>query len=117
MARQGRISRRMDRNILGILETVGVKHEEMKGQINEEYIRRVKNTLKSKLNEGNIILAINSRPVTIVRYGTGILILTKTELKELDWKTRKLMKMMGHSTLKQMLVECICRDVMKEETL
>ena len=115
MARQGRISRRMDRNILGILETVGVKHEEMKGQINEEYIRRVKNT--PKLNEGNIILAINSRPVTIVRYGTGILILTKTELKELDWKTRKLMKMMGHSTLKQMLVECICRDVMKEETL
>ena len=89
----------------------------MKGQINEEYIRRVKNTLKSKLNEGNIILAINSRPVAIVRYRAGILILTKTELKELEWKTRKLMKMMGHSTLKQMLVECICRDVMKEETL
>ena len=45
----------------------GVKHEEMKGQIKEEYIRKVRNILKSKLNDGNTISAINSRPVSIVR--------------------------------------------------
>ena len=31
---------------LGIFEADGVKHEEMKGQINKEYIRRVRNILK-----------------------------------------------------------------------
>ena len=35
---------------LGILEADGVKHEEMKDQIKKEYIRRVRNILKSKLN-------------------------------------------------------------------
>ena len=67
----------------------------MKGQIKEEYIRKVRNILKSKLNDGNTISAINSRPVSIVRYGPGIIILTKTELKELNWKKRKLMTMYG----------------------
>ena len=35
---------------LGILIDDGVKHEEMKGQIKKEYIRRVRNILNSKLN-------------------------------------------------------------------
>ena len=76
---------------LGILEADGVKHEEMKDQIKKEYIRRVRNILKSKLNGGNIISAINSRAVSIVRYGAGIINWTKMELEELDLKTRKLM--------------------------
>ena len=80
---------------LGILEADGVKHEEMKDQIKEEYIRRVRNILKSKLNGGNIILAINSRAVSIVRYGAGIISWTKMELEELDRRTRKLMTMYG----------------------
>ena len=45
------------------LETDGVKHETMKGQRKKECIRRVRNVLKSKLNEGNIISSINSRAV------------------------------------------------------
>ena len=35
---------------LGILEADGVKHKEMKNQKKKEYIRRVRNILKSKLN-------------------------------------------------------------------
>ena len=80
---------------LGILEADSVKHEEMKDQIKKEYIRRVRNILKSKLNGGNIILAINSRAVSIVRYGAGIISWTKMELEELDRRTRKLMTMYG----------------------
>ena len=57
----------------GILEADGVKHEEMKDQIKKEYIRRDQNILKSKLNEWNIILTINSRAVSIARYGAVIL--------------------------------------------
>ena len=70
----------------GILEAVGVKHKEMKDQIKKEYIRRVRNILKPKLNRGNIILAINinSRAVSIVRHGAGIISWTKIELEELD---------------------------------
>ena len=46
----------------------------------------------------NIILAINSRAVFIVRYGVGIKSWTKMELEELYRKRRKLMAM--HSTLR-----------------
>ena len=67
----------------------------MKGRIKKEYIRRVKNILKSKLHGGNIISAINSRAVSIVRYGAGIISWTKMELEELDRRTRKLMTMYG----------------------
>ena len=48
---------------LGNLETDGVKYDTMKGQRKKECIRRVRNVLKSKLNEGNIISSINSRAV------------------------------------------------------
>ena len=74
---------------LRILKVVVVKHEDMKGQIKKEYIRRVVNILKSKLSEGNIVSAINSRAVSIVKYGAGIICWTKKELEELDQKTRK----------------------------
>ena len=66
---------------LGVLEANGVKHEGMKGQ-------RVR---KSKLNGGNIISAINSRAVSIIRYEVGIISWTKMELELLDWKTIKMM--------------------------
>ena len=77
------------------MEADGVKHEKMKGQIKKEYIRRVRNIIKSKLNGGNIISVINSIAVFIVRYGLRIISYTKMELEELDWKTRKLMAMYG----------------------
>ena len=80
---------------LGILVADDVKHEEMKAQIKKEYIRRVRNILKSNLNGGNNISAINSRAVSIVRYGAGIISWAKMELEELDRKTRKLMTMYG----------------------
>ena len=66
------------------MEADDVKHEEMKDQIKEEYISRVRNILKSKLNGGNIISAINSRAVSIVRYEAGIISWTTMKLEELD---------------------------------
>ena len=47
--------------------------------------------LKSKLNGGNIITAINRWAVPVVRYTAGIIDWTQTELEDLDRKTRKLM--------------------------
>ena len=67
---------------LGILEADGVKHEAMKDQTKKEYIKRVRKILKSKLNGGNVISAINSRAVAVVRCGAGIIKWTKLELEE-----------------------------------
>ena len=74
------------------MDAHGVNDEEMKGQIKKEYTRKVRNKLKSKLNRGNIISAMNSRAVSIAKYGAGII---KMELEESDQKTRKLMTMYG----------------------
>ena len=76
---------------LGVLEVEGIKHLEMKELVRKEYFRRVKKILKSKLNGGNTIKAINSRAVSIIRYGAGIVDWTKEELQEMDRKTRKLL--------------------------
>ena len=79
----------------GILQADDVKHDEMKDQIRKEYVKRIRKILKSKLNRGNIISAINSSAIAVVRYGGGIIKWTKMELEELDWKTRKLLTMYG----------------------
>ena len=95
---------------LGILEADGVKHEEMKDQLEKEYVRRVRNMLKSKLSGGNIITAINLKAVSIIRYGAGIISWTKMELEELDRRTRKLMTIYGAHHPKADVDSCTCRD-------
>ncbi len=76
---------------LGILQFDDIKHKEVKEKVKKEYARRVRKILKSQLNAGNVIQAINARSVSIIRYSAGILDWTKLELQELDRKTRKLL--------------------------
>ena len=45
--------------------------------------------LKSKLNTGNIIKAINAWSVSLLRYVTGIVVRNQKELQMMDRKTRK----------------------------
>ena len=80
---------------LGVLEVNGIMQKEMKELISKEYFRRLKKILKSKLNGTNIILAINSWAVSLVRYGAGIIEWTKEELLNMDRKTRKKLTMYG----------------------
>ena len=44
----------------------------MKDNITKEYYRRIKKILKASLNTGNTIQIINSRAVSNIRYGAGI---------------------------------------------
>ena len=74
-----------------ILKADDVKHKEMKEKMRTEYFRRVRKILKSKLNSNNMIQAINSRALSLIRYGAGIIKWTVEELKEVDRKTRKLL--------------------------
>ena len=80
-----------DYRYLGVLQCDTIKHNEMKGLLRNEYFRRVRKMLKSSLNSGNVILAINSRAVSVIRNGAGIVDWTKNEIQEMDRKTRKLL--------------------------
>ena len=59
---------------LGILEIDAIKHTEMKSIIKKEYFRE---TLRSRLNGRNVMLAINSWAVSVLRYGAGVINWTK----------------------------------------
>ena len=47
--------------------------------------------MKSKLNGGNVIKAINTWTIPLIRYGAGIIDWTKNEIDEIDRKTRKML--------------------------
>ncbi|XP_053114534.1 uncharacterized protein LOC128328501 isoform X2 [Hemicordylus capensis] len=76
---------------LGILQADNIAHTEVKRKIGSEYIRRVRKILKSKLNGGNTIQAINTWAIPVIRYTAGIIDWTQAELEMLDRKTRKIM--------------------------
>jgi hypothetical protein len=76
---------------LGILQADDIKHTQVKAKSTAQYTKRVRKVLKSKLNGGNIIKAINSWAVPVIRYTAGVVDWTQAELEDLDRKTRKLM--------------------------
>ena len=65
---------------LGILEMDDICQEKMKEKVQKEYYKRVRTVLKSKLNGGNVINAINIWPEATVRYEAGIINWNKEEL-------------------------------------
>ena len=58
---------------LGIMEADQILRKEMKEKVNKEYFRRTKKVLKSKLNGGNCITAINTWAVSLLRYSAAFL--------------------------------------------
>ena len=80
---------------LGFAEADGVLEDQVKSKILTEYKWRVRKVLRSKLNGANMVRAINSWAVALVRYSGGILRWTKMELENVDRRTRKLLTMHG----------------------
>ena len=78
---------------LGVLQNDEVMEKEMKEVITKEYKRRVRKVLETKLNGGNIIKAINTWAIPVLRYSAPFLTWRKTELQELDRRNRKLLTM------------------------
>ena len=78
---------------LGILQSDQVLCKEMKEKVRAEHKRRLKKVLKSKLNGGNMISAINTWAVPLIRYSTPFLHWRRDEIKEMDRATRKIMNM------------------------
>ena len=82
---------------LGILQADDIKYKQVKKKTLSEYNKRLRKILKSELNGGNIIKAINSWAVPVVRNTSGIIEWTRAELEDLDRKIRK--PMSGHHAL------------------
>ena len=78
---------------LGVLQADEVQAKEMKGKVSNEYKRRVRKILETKLNGGNIIKGINTWAIPVLRYSAAFLHWTKAELQEMDRRTRKLLTM------------------------
>ena len=58
---------------LSIMEMDKIKKMDMKKKFASEYKRMLKLVWKSKLNGMNKILVVNTRTVSVLRYGAGIL--------------------------------------------
>ena len=80
---------------LGILESDTVLHKEMKSKVTTEYYRRVKKILRSQLHGRFAFRAINTWAVPLLRYGAGIINWRKDELKNIDIRTRKMLRYNG----------------------
>ena len=78
---------------LGILKADDVQKKEMKIKVLNEYKRRVRKIVKTKLNGRNIVKGINTWAIPVLRYSAPFLSWTKTELQSIDGKTRKLLTM------------------------
>ena len=76
--------KKMDINTSGYWSII----QQMKDKFKNEYFRRVKLILKSKLNGRNKIMALNTWVVSILRYGAGILKWNKNELQKKARKNR-----------------------------
>ena len=80
---------------LGILELDEIMEERMKDKFMNEYYRRLRLVLKSKLNGRNKFQAVNTWAVSLLRYGAGVMTWRRHELQGMDRKTRKLLTMYG----------------------
>ena len=80
---------------LGILEADKFLEEKMKLNIWKEYIRRLRNVLKSKLNCWNLVRGVNTWAVSLLRYSAAFVSWRKSELQAIDRKTRKLFTIYG----------------------
>ena len=76
---------------MGILQADTIKSNAAKEKVRREYLHRTRLVLKSQLNAGNTVKAINSWAVPVIRYTGGVVEWTVAELQEIDRKTRKLM--------------------------
>ena len=80
---------------LGLLEADQIKSDEIKSKAKDEYKKRLRSILKTKLHGRHQITAINTYAVPVLTYLAGIIKFTVEEKKSLDTMTRKQLTMHG----------------------
>ena len=79
--------------LLGVLQANEFKQKEVKEKVTKEYKRQVRKLLETKLNGGNLIRAINTWAIPVIRYSAPFLDWTIKEMRKTDRSTRKLFTM------------------------
>jgi len=74
---------------LGVFEADNCKTQMMKEKLLTDNKQRLKMILRSHLSGRNIVQAINSYVVSVMRYSEGIIHCTKEDLYSIDVLTRK----------------------------
>ena len=80
---------------LCILESNNILYKEMKSKVTTEYYRRVKKILRAQLHGRFAFKVINTWAVPVLRYGAVIINWRIDELKNIDIKTRKMLRYNG----------------------
>ena len=75
---------------LAVLEADEMMVNEMMNNVKKVYYRRVRKVLETKFNSGNVLKAINTWVVLVVRYSAAFLVFSRIQRDEIDRKTRKL---------------------------
>ena len=80
---------------LGIPQANGNHEEAARKSATAKYLRRVRQVLRSQLNNPNTIRAINTYALPDIRYPAGIITWPKEKIEATNNKTRKLLTMHG----------------------
>ena len=76
---------------LGMFENEVIKDSKIKSIATSVYKKRVRKILRSALNGRNVIMAINTWVIPLIRYTVGVVKWTQAEIRALDVSTRKLL--------------------------
>jgi hypothetical protein len=72
------------------MQSKKIKHAQMKHKLGEEYLKRTKNILKTKLNGKNTVEAVNTYATPVLTFSFRIVTWALTDLENLQAKTRVL---------------------------
>jgi hypothetical protein len=95
---------------LGIEESEGIQHQQMKERLKLEYRMKLRMILKSELNARNKITAIGALAVPVLRYSFDIINWRLEEIKQIDRKTRKMLTMYKMHHPKADIDKAICKE-------
>ena len=87
-------------NYLGVLEADEMMINEMMNKMKKVYYRRVRKVLDTKFNNGNVLKAIKTWVVLVVKYSAAFLVFSRIQLDEIGRRTRKLLTMHNEIQLK-----------------
>uniref|UniRef100_A0A6P7FTX2 Uncharacterized protein LOC114333960 n=1 Tax=Diabrotica virgifera virgifera TaxID=50390 RepID=A0A6P7FTX2_DIAVI len=73
---------------LGVKQAQKIDHKQMKIEITTEFIRRVKQLLRSHINSRNLFKALNTYACSALSYLFGIVKWTKVDIENLQRKVR-----------------------------
>ena len=74
---------------LGVIESITIKHTDMKEKAKGTFKKRLKSILKTELNAKNLMIAIGEYALPVLAYTFGVLNWTEEDIKGIDILMRK----------------------------